>query len=193
MRKSIIVAFSLLFVVVSAFAQQPSRSNSISVFVTDSELDWSSSGGTRFGADFGAALDHMFNDRFSAELSVTSQHNIRYVTTFSPAGLPTTITHSARLYPIDANVSYHFFTDSRWKPYLGAGLRYVSDTVRGDGPLGGYRLATRTTDPEVSGGITFQFNQRLGLRFDAKQIIGSSRSTVADPQFKASVGLSLRF
>lgn len=69
----------------------------------------------------------------------------------------------------------------------------MSDTVRGDGPLGGYRFRTGTTDPEVTGGITFQFNPRLGLRFDAKQVIGSSRSIIADPKFKASVGLSLRF
>jgi outer membrane protein W len=193
MRKSMIVAISLLFVVVSAFAQQPGRSNAVSVFVTDTELGGSSTSGTRFGADFGAALEHMFNDRVSAEVSVTSQRSHSNVTTFSPAGTPTFSTRSDRLYPIDANVSYHFFTDSRWKPYLGAGLRYVSDTVRGDGMLSASRFTTRTTDPEVSGGITFQFRPALGLRFDAKQIVGSSRSTIADPKFKASVGLSLRF
>ena len=193
MRKSALVSVSLLFVVVSAFAQQPGRSNTVSVFLTDSELSTSSTSGTKFGTDFGAALGHMFNDRFSAELSVTVQRAHSSITILDPTGLPSTTIHSNRLYPIDANVSYHFFTDSRWKPYLGAGLRYVSDTVRGDGPLGGYRLATRTTDPEVSGGITFQFNQRLGLRFDAKQVIGSRRSIIGDPKFKASVGLSLRF
>jgi Outer membrane protein W len=182
-----------LFVAVPTFAQQPSRSNTVSAFLTDSQLSVSSSSGTRFGTDFGAALDHMFNDRFSAELSVTSQRAIRNVTTFSPAGVPTTISHSGRLYPIDANVSYHFFTEGRWKPYIGAGVRYVSDTVRGSGSLGGYRFTNRTTDGEVSGGITYQFNPRLGLRFDAKQIIGSSRSIIDDPNFKASVGLSLRF
>lgn len=191
MRKSMIVAISLLFVVVSAFAQQPGRSNAVSVFVTDAELGGSSASGTWFGADFGAALEHMFNDRVSAEVSVTSQRSHRSINFIG--GLPVTSTYSDRLYPIDANVSYHFFTDSRWKPYLGAGLRYVSDTVRGNGALGSFRLTTRAVDPEVSGGITFQFNPRLGLRFDAKQVIGSSRSNIADPNFKASVGLSLRF
>jgi outer membrane protein W len=192
-RKSIIVAVSLLFVVASAFAQQPVRSNAVSVFVTDTELGSSSDRGVSFGADFGAAIEHMFSDRVSGELSVTSQRVNRNVSTFSIGGLPATTTNSERLYPIDANASYHFFTDSRWKPYLGGGLRYVSDTVHGSGPLGSDRFTTRSTNPEVSGGITYQFNPLLGLRFDAKQVIGSSHSIIADPKFKASVGLSLRF
>lgn len=193
MRKSIMVGFSLLFVVAPAFAQQPSRPNAVSVFVTDSEIDGSRSSGVSFGTDFGAAIERMFSERVSGELSVTSQHVTRNVTTFSTAGLPAITTNSERLYPIDATVSYHFFTDSRWKPYLGGGLRYVSDTVRGSGPLGSDRFTTRSTNPEVSGGITLQFSPRLGLRFDAKQLIGSSHSIIADPKFKTSVGLSLRF
>jgi outer membrane protein W len=192
MRKSIVVTISLLFVAASAFAQQPVGSNAISVFVTDGEIS-KSSNGTRFGTDFGAALEHRFSSRLSAELSVTSQRANQFVTTLTPAGFPTTTTHLGRIYPIDANVSYHFFNESRWKPYLGAGLRYVSDTVRATTNTGNYRFSTSMTEPEVSGGITFQFTPRLGLRFDAKQVLGGDHPIIADPLFKASVGLSLRF
>ena len=193
MRKSIIVAVSLLFVVASAFAQQPNRSNSVSFFVSDLSVFHSSTYGTRIDAGYGASIDHMFSNRVSGELSVTSQRFRSFVTTLTPSGSPTTIAFSDRTYPIDANVSYHFLTDNRWKPYIGAGLRYVSTTLHSGGPFGDHEFTSRTVDPEVSGGVTFQLRPALGLRFDAKQIVGTSRSVVSDPNFKVSVGLSFRF
>jgi outer membrane protein W len=192
MRKSIIAMVSLLFVVAPLYAQQPNRSNAVTLFMSDAYGGWDSSG-TKLGADFGLAISHMFNDRFSGELAVTSQRAARVVTTFPLEGFPTTTTRSGRIYPIDATASYHFFTDSRWKPYLGAGARYVSDSVRVIGPLGDNRFTRRSTDPEITGGITFQFNPRLGLRFDAKQILGNSSDIGADTKLQASAGLSLRF
>src|SRR5438128_459762 len=124
MRKSIVVAATLLFIVVSAFAQQPTRSNTISVFVSDLALSDSSSRGFRSDAGYGLALDHMFNDRVSVELSVSRQTIQRYIVTLgTTTELPLSNFHSVALYPIDANVAYHFVSGSRWKPYVGAGLR----------------------------------------------------------------------
>jgi outer membrane autotransporter protein len=193
MRKTIMTFVALAFAAVPSFAQQPRYSNTVSAFVSDALLTVSSESGTRFSTDFGAALEHMFNDRFSAELSVTSQHTDSHTTIITPSGLPVTATNSGRVYPIDATVSYHFFTDSRWKPYLGAGVQYVSDTVRGTNLSGNYRFTRRSTDAEVSGGVTFQFNPRLGLRLDAKQILGSSGDIGASAKLRVSTGLSLRF
>ena len=196
MRKSIIVGVSLLFVVVSAFAQQPVRSNAVSVFVSDLSLS-SSDGpnGTKLGAGYGAAFEHMFNDRFSGEVSVTSERQRRTFFSVSPTGvLSADFTRSNILYPIDANASYHFLTGGRWRPYIGAGLRYVSYTFHGDSARGPFQTTSRSIDPEVSGGITYQLRPNLGLRFDAKQIVGTNRSDIiGDPKFKASFGLSLRF
>ena len=42
---------------------------------------------------------------------------------------------------------------------------------------------------EVQSGKLFN----LGLRFDAKQIVGGNRSFIGDSALKGSVGLSLRF
>ena len=193
MQRSMIVAVSLLLFAASAFAQQPSRSNSVSVFVSDLSFIYSSTNGTRFDAAYGASLAHMFSNRFSGELSVTSEHTRAFVTTFDPSGAPTTSTFSKRVYPIDANLSYHFLTDSRWKPYVGGGLRYLSDSVRGFGPLGDYHIATRSVNPEVSGGITFQFNPKVGLRFDVKEILGGQASSLTNLDTKSSVGLTFRF
>ncbi len=192
MRKSIVAMVSLLFVVAPLYAQRPNRSNAVTLFVSDATFI-SNSSGSSFDADFGLALDHMFNDRFSAELAVTSQHAERVITYVGPTGGPSVNTYSDRLYPIDANVSYHFLTNGRWKPYLGVGARYVSDSLHFSGPSASHRFTETSIDPEISGGITLQFNPALGLRFDVKQIIADRRPYVADPYFKASVGLSLRF
>ena len=197
MRKLIFVAVSLLFAV-AAFGQQRSRPNAVSVFVSDLSISSSSSSGTNFDAAYGAAFDHMFSDRLSAGISVTSQRYHQNVTTFT-TGIPTeppifsTVTRT--IYPIDATVSYHFLTDSRWKPYIGAGLRYISETFRSIGPLGRAHFTTHETDPEVAAGVVFQFRPDLGLSFEAKQLIGDNngRAFRADPALKASVGLTFRF
>jgi outer membrane protein W len=195
MRKSIVIAVSLLFVVVSAFAQQRATpANTVSVFVSDVMASYSSSSGSRLDVSYGAAFEHMFNRHLSAELSVTSQPARRYFSTFVVNGLPTTSSSTVHFHPIDANVSYHFFTDSRWKPYVGGGMRYLNNSViLTGGPLGNQRLTTRTVDPEISGGVVFQFRPTLGLRFDAKQIIGNSGSVLGETAFTGSVGLSFRF
>jgi outer membrane autotransporter protein len=192
MRKSLFVCVSLLFVVVSASAQQTVPSNTVSVFVSDLSLIHSSSSGTSLDAAYGAALDHRFNDHLSAELSVTSQRT-RRTSTFIIAGQPAVLTYTNTLYPIDAIVSYHFFTNSRWKPYLGGGVRYVSGTVRSDAPVGSYRFSSRALNPEISGGVTFQFHPNLGLRFDAKQNVGGNDTVLGNSALSGSVGLSFRF
>ncbi len=189
MRKVIIAAVSLLFVVTPVFAQQ-GRSNTISVFVSDLTIT-SDSSGRSFNTAFGAGFSHMFTDRISAELSVSSQEarsDLAFI-----GGVPTTGTRSDRLVPIDAIASYHFFTNSRWKPYLGAGARYVSDTLREEGAFGQRRLTIHTVDPEIAAGVVFQFHPAWGIRFDVKQIINSRVRTIPDERFKASVGVGFHF
>jgi outer membrane protein W len=192
MRKAIIVSVSLLFVVASAFAQQNTPSNTISVFVSDMSVTHSSAG-TNLDAGYAAAFDHMFNNHLSAELMVTSQRMRQSFTTFTVAGPAAYGSYTRTLFPVDATVSYHFLTDSRWKPYLGVGLRYLSSTVRDVSPLNSDRFTSRTLNPEVSGGVTFQFRPKLGLRFDAKQTFGNSSSVLGDGKFSGSVGLAFRF
>ncbi|MEA2342236.1 MAG: OmpW family [Thermoanaerobaculia bacterium] len=197
MRKSIVIAVSLLFVVASAFAQEHATpANSVSVFLSDAMLSYSSSSGSRLDVSYGGAFGHMFNRHISAELSVTSQPSRRYFSTVVTSGQPVTSSSTVHFHPIDANVSYHFLTDSRWKPYVGGGLRYLNNSVLISDPLvshGTLRFTTRTVDPEISGGVVFQFRPTLGLRFDAKQIIGNSGSVLGETAFTGSVGLSFRF
>jgi outer membrane protein W len=191
MHKSAGVTALLLLFAVPAF---PQHSNAVSLFVT--RLSQSNIGTAQVDAAYGASLDHRFTERWSGELSVSSQRSRRYLRTFSTGSEPTSVLLAYRIYPIDANVSYHFWGGNHWQPYVGAGLRYVNDTFHGyEGTrrTAFYRSAVHTVDPEISGGITLQFNRVLGLRLDAKQLLGSKRSDVADPEFKASAGLSFRF
>jgi outer membrane autotransporter protein len=192
MRKSIVIAVSLLFVVASAFAQDTARTNTVSVFVSDLAVSHTSAG-TNLDVAYGAAFDHMFSKRVSAELSVTRQRTRESFTIFNPGGQEVFASYTNTLYPVDATVSYHFFNESRWKPYIGGGVRYVSGTTRNDILLNSYRFTTRSLDPEISGGVTFQFRPTLGLRLDAKQTLGNGNSVVGDSSLNVSVGLSFRF
>jgi outer membrane protein W len=194
MRKSLVIVASLLFVT-SAFAQQTTPSNTISVFVSDLAVTHTVARRTSFGAGVGAAFAHRFSDHISAELTVTTEGFRDSFTTVSPSGQQVFTSYSKRLLPIDANVSYHFFTNSRWKPYLGGGLRYVTNTVSNIAPLNSYRSTLRSVDPAVSGGVTYQFRPKLGLRFDAKQTIGRGKNSIlgGDAAFSIWAGLSFRF
>jgi outer membrane protein W len=192
MRKAIIVSISMLFVVSSLFAQQ-NRRNGISLFVTDVGMGYSDSTGRHFDAAYGAAFDHRFGGHLSAELSVTNETSRQNSTTFLSNGVILYSIRTNRVYPIDATASYNFFSESRWQPHIGAGLRYVSDSYHGTGPLGSTEFSTTTVSPEVVGGVTFRFTPALGLRLDAKQILSTRSDLVADPRFKASIGLNLRF
>ena len=191
MRKAIIVSISMLFVVSSLSAQQ-NRRNGVSVFLTDIGGGYSDSTGRHFDAAYGAAFDHRFGGHLSAELSVTNEMS-RQNATFLSNGVILYSVRTNRVYPIDATASYNFFSESRWQPHIGAGLRYVSETIHENGPLGSTQFSTTTVSPEIVGGVTFRFTPALGLRLDAKQILSNRSDFVADQRFKASVGLNLRF
>lgn len=193
MQKVILVAASLLLVVVSVRGQEVRRPNAVSVFATDMSLGSSGASGAKFDAAYGASFARMFGDRFSAEVSVSSQKARRVVRTASSGSFPSYGVVTTRLVPIDVNLSYHFLTTGHWQPYLGAGLRFVKDTFHGPGLMFEHFDTIQTVDPEVSSGVVYQFNPAFGLRLDAKQVLGSNRSTVADPELKASAGLTLRF
>jgi outer membrane protein W len=193
MHKAVAATATLLLFAAAAFAQQPSRPNSISVFATKQKA---TSGNAMVDSAYGASFDHMFSDRWSGELSVSSQRSRRHLRIFTTSTEPTNVLYAYRIYLVDANVSYHFLSGSRLKPYLGAGLRQVNDTFHGYEGVSRtafYRGPVHTLDPEISGGITLQLNRTFGLRVDAKQVLGNNRSNVADPERKASAGLSFRF
>jgi outer membrane protein W len=135
----------------------------------------------------------MFSDHLSAEGALTSQRGRQSYTIFSTTAPPVTYRYAETLYPVDASVSWHFLTDGRWKPYLGAGLRYASNTFRSYGPTGSSRFTSNTLGPVISGGVTYQFRPTLGLRFEAKLTLRVNASALGDASLSGSIGLSFRF
>jgi len=208
MRSAIfIAASSLLFVVAAASAQQRSTPNAVTIFVSDLALSDTRTNGVRSDAGYGLALDHMFTDRVSVELAVSRQTFRRHVTTFVSSGIPVSSFPEFEIFPVDADVSYHFVSSSRWKPYAGVGLRYVGMSEDFGGALGPNVVWSRAVAPEVVGGLTFQVRPELGIRLDAREVIRSAKSYITKPQpglppfddpgfvptFQASLGLSFRF
>jgi outer membrane protein W len=192
--KFIAAIFILILASTSASAQRPpAKANSLAVFMSNGTIWHSGSSGTHFDAGYGLALRHQFKDRLSAELSVTTFRYGPYATSLTD-GSQSRLTRSSYAYPVDATVAYHIVNDSRWQPYIGGGLRYVSESSLGITRTGGvgYPYKTRSLDAEVAGGVVYQFRPSLGLRFDAKQVL-RNRENVADSSFNGSIGLAWRF
>jgi outer membrane protein W len=157
----------------AAFAQE--KPTAIYVFVTNPSYAHSDLSGDRFDGAFGIALQRMFTPRFSGELSVSRRSDFSSYTTLNPDGTVLE-SHSFTGYsmPVDLTVRYHFLTQGAWKPYAGIGVRYASRAF-GD----------------VTGGVVWQFHRSLGLRLDAKVLVGSR--TRFDDQVNTSAGLAWRF
>lgn len=86
-----------------------------------------------------------------------------------------------RTYPIDFTLHYRF-DDTRWKPYIGAGARYVA-APHVDSMFG----YTNRLTPEVVGGVVFQM-RHLGIFADGKVNLGDHE--YYDPVFKTAIGVS---
>ena len=89
-------------------------------------------------------------------------------------------------YPVSLDGQYHFFNDSRWKPYLGAGVRYVQASARF------FDTGTRVT-PEITGGVEFMMTPHVSLRFDGKQEIQTHSGPAYDPLSRMAVGIGWHF
>jgi len=177
MRK-LVVAVAFLLVSTAAFAQQD-KPTGVFVFVTNPGYGSSERSGSYWEGGFGVAVQRMFTPHVSAELTVSRERHITRLARFDLNG---NIIPDAPLRkftndvtPVDVTARYHFFKDSAWKPYAGVGVRYVESRA-----IGG-----------LTGGVVWQFRPSVGLRFDAKVLLGNE-SRFTDP-FNGSVGLAWRF
>ena len=161
MRRFAVIA--ALLISTAALAQE--RPNGIYVFMSNPNVFYTKSSGTHADAEFGVALQRMFTPHLSGELTVSRDRRI----TGSNFGRDV-----ASLTPVDLTARYHFLTDGSWKPYAGLGARWVEGRALAD----------------VTGGVVWQFRPSLGLRFDAKVLLGNNRF---NDTFNSAVGLAWRF
>lgn len=172
--RTMIVAVCLVFLATAAVAQE--KPTAAYLFLTNPGVVYSDSAGTRWEGAFGFALQRMFTPRFSGELAVSRDIESFGFRRFAADG--TELEHrevTTRSMPVDLTARYHFLNGSSWKPYAGLDARYVDDRAF----FG------------VNGGVIWQFRPALGLRFDAKLLVGDR--PLHGERLYNSAGLSWRF
>ena len=174
MRLRLSLAAAVLLIACSAFAQQ---SNVVSVFATNPGFE-SSSLGTHFSGGLGLALNHFWTPAFSTELIASRERSFAryeigdYVHNSIEVVESRYTTNSA-----DLLAQYHFRNDSRWKPYIGGGLRYANRP--------GQVFQKNEFDAEFDAGVMWNLTRHFGLTFDGRVFTRAS--------FRPSAGLSWRF
>jgi outer membrane protein W len=182
MRKPIIPA--LLLFALPAFAQSSPDSLRINGFFVNSgdTHRFSSDNGERA---YGGGIEYFASKNLSIQAAVSSEFTVvtRLISTFGPADEPIILPATAfgRLHPIDAVVRYHFDSGPRWKPYIGAGTRYIE--VAG----------THNWRPEVNAGLTFALTRHLGIDADIRQLYGQAKFSPVVKNGAFDEGKSHRF
>jgi outer membrane protein W len=172
--RNMIVAVCLVLLATAAVAQE--KPTAVYVFLTNPGVTHSDHTGTRWEGAFGVALQRMFTPRLSAEVAVSQESKTAGFVSFNPDGtVREDRVFTETTLPVDLTARYHFFTHGSWKPYAGLGVRYVDRRTFGD----------------LTGGVVWQFRPALGLRFDAKVLVGGDSRF--NDQVNGSVGLSWRF
>jgi outer membrane protein W len=179
MRKTVLVLLGLL--AVSASAQTPEKATRVSFFLTNPGFGWSEGGGSNFDAGFGLALEQRFTPQWSAELEVAREVHDYQPSFFDPR------TIEFRTYPVDVFVRYSFENNTRWRPFLGAGARYVTAPDEPSGADYDSELS-----PEIGGGVEWEAGESLSIVFDAKAL-AKNEVPHWDEVFKVSVGVGWRF
>ncbi|MGZ5440430.1 MAG: outer membrane beta-barrel protein [Thermoanaerobaculia bacterium] len=181
MRKIVLVLLAVVLAV-SASAQTLDKPTRLSFFVSNLALGWSEGDGSTFDAGVGVAVERRFSRRWSAELAVSTEKHETRPYLFNPTR------YELRTYPIDAVVRYSFLDlHTQWRPYVGAGARYVAAPNAPPGIEYENQLS-----PEITAGVEFNGGESWSLQAGAKQLI-RDQSTVFDDWFKISIGVGWRF
>ena len=185
MRKLMPVLLLVLGVFASApaLAQTLDKPTRISLFVNNLAIGWSEGSGGMFDAGVGVALERRFSRRWSAELAVaTEEHETQ------PYGFFNDTRFDLRTYPVDAVVRYSFLdVHTQWRPYVGAGVRYVGAPE--EPPNIDYDdLLT----PQVTAGVEYNGGESWSLQAGVKQLVREFDADF-DTWLKVQVGVGWRF
>lgn len=178
MRKFVLVFLAVL-AAASASGQSLDKPTRVSVFVSN-PTSWNE--GSANGAGYGVAVERRFSRMWSMELAVASEkHEVQPFFTN-----PTTYELSTT--PIDLVGRYSFqVRHLRWRPYIGAGVRYIAAP---DEPPNQHYENELT--PEVTGGVEYNGGESWSVRFDLKQLIRDSLPDY-DEWIKGSIAVGWRF
>ncbi|MBT1536096.1 OmpW family protein [Ralstonia solanacearum] len=147
-------------------------------------------------------ISYFFTPNLAAELILTYPQQQDVTVMQSALGGATKIGSFRHLPPI-LTLQYHFRPESRFKPYLGAGLNYtrISDVdlqVPGVGPLD---LSRNSFGPALQAGFDYRLTDHVYLNVDIKKtwisadvkLAGQTISKVRVDPWLVGVGLGYRF
>lgn len=162
----------LLLLAPAAFAQTQPR-NEVWAFVS---------------AGPGIAYDRMVGRDISTQIAVSWERRDAVVYLVKPDG-STQLLEAIRVrtHPLDFLFRYHFYTETRWKPYVGAGVHYVGRPPGGESGTAYHNL----TKGALGGGTLFLINKSFAVVVDGRAYIGTHESY--DASSKAALGVALRW
>ena len=181
----------LIVVLVHSLAPLASaQHNQLSVFVSES----AGSVPVRSNRGYGLALTRQWTPRLSTGMAVAIEDPVVRECTggfFDPLVCSET---TLRTYPVDLTGRFHFINDTRWKPYVGIGARYVraprlsSEASR---TLG--RDYADHLDPQVVGGLEFLITPSIGVGTEVKVLFCDNKNCEYDSELKVAGGFIWRF
>jgi opacity protein-like surface antigen len=183
MRRSLLLLLAAFSIPLAA-QQAPDRPLTLSLLITDVSFTESDSSGSNLDAGMALGLRYMATPRWSVEASIGREETEwRDFVLGSPELSLREIEVTS--YPVEVVAQWNFRTGIRWKPYLGAGLRYVPEPSN-DPENSGDLLA-----PVITGGVSFNLTDSFSLRAEGKAKIGDDR--YYDDHFKTAIGVGWRF
>ena len=180
MKTTALAALLAAVFAASAFAQR----NQFSIFYTQAV--------SQTTQNVGAAFHHDWTPRFAGGISLAAEESeIAYCV----GGIltPERCNYvNVRTYPIDLTARFQFPNDTRWTPYVGAGLRYVAapDLTPEERNTVGHDYSDEFS-PEVVGGFEFVISEPFALNVEVKGLLGDAEDY--DSSFKVAAGLGWRF
>ena len=181
MRK---VAF-IVAILNAAAAVTHAQRNAIAVFVNEA------ADSARAATAYGAAYSYSFTPRFSTDVAISVNPDV--VSCTGGILTPERCTRfDVRTYPVDVTGRFHFLNDTRWKPYLGAGVRYVAAPHLSleQQQIAGGRYSDRA-DAEIVGGLDMLINRSFGASVEVDALFRNALDY--DSALKVAARLSWRF
>jgi outer membrane protein W len=177
-------AWLVVFAFGHLHAASAQQRHELSIFVSHSDA------GYRAAHGYGAAFSEAWSPRFSTAIAAGVE-DVTVCVGGSFLERPCTQI-KLQTHPIDVSGRYHFLNETRWKPYVGAGLRYVPApnlTTESRAAVG--HAYSDHVFPEVVGGLEFVVMPAFGITVEGKQLVGSREPY--DSFFKLSAALNWRF
>ena len=163
----------------SPAAAASAQSNQLSVFFSQS------AGSVHPHHGYGAGFIHSWTPRFSTGIAVAVEDPVAGICVGGILTPERCTDIKLRTYPIDVTGRFHFLNDTRWKPYLGLGARYVAapHLTSEEMLVVGHSYSNRVS-AELVGGLEFLIQPTFGFTAEVKGLLRNSEDY--DSAFKIS-------